>query len=176
MDYLLTNFGGPRNLGEVETFLTELLTDRDVIRTHLPQWIQNRIFQRVARKRAPKIQKDYQLIGGGSPIYSDTEKIARILGTKLQRPVFTFHRYLSSTHADSLKKIEASEAHEIRVLPLFPQFSYATTGSIARFLSKNLSLKTLHKLRWIKSYPSHPSFIASYQKKIHQLLVKENLL
>jgi protoheme ferro-lyase len=37
--YLIINFGGPRDLKEVEGFLKELLTDQEVIRTPFPSFI-----------------------------------------------------------------------------------------------------------------------------------------
>lgn len=175
IDYLLVNFGGPRHLGEIESFLKELLFDRDVIRTNLPSLFHRYLFRRIAKRRAEKIRPDYQRIGGKSPIYFDTENLAKILSQHLQRPLFTFHRYLPAMHIESLQKIEASSAAEIRVLPLFPQFSYATAGSIARFFSKHLKRRTVQKLRWIKSYPSHPAFIAAFQKRISFFLQEQGL-
>lgn len=173
--YLLVNFGGPRNLGEIRPFLTELLTDRDVIRSKLPNWAHNFLFTRVARKRALKIRDDYGLIGGKSPIYADTEEMAKLLAAKLSAPVIPFHRYLPATHAASLRQIEELEVEEIRVLPLFPQFSYATTGSIARFLSERLCCKTLNSLRWVHSYAGHPAFILSYQQRIRDFLEEREI-
>jgi ferrochelatase len=165
---LLVNFGGPRHLAEIEEFLRELLCDRDVIRTRFPTFLHNWLFSRIARKRALAIRHDYQLIGGRSPIFFDTEDLARELGA------LTFHRYLPATHEDSLRQIEASQAPEIRVLPLFPQFTYATTGSIARFFAKHLSRKTETKLRWIKSYPAHPAFVEAFQRKIREFLARSH--
>ncbi len=162
---LLVNFGGPRNLDEIRSFLTELLCDPDVIRTRFPKFFHNLLFTRIAKKRSQAIRVDYEEIGGKSPIYFDTEILAKILSDKLNRPVYTFHRYLPATHAESLKQIETQK--ELIVLPLFPQFSYSTTGSIARFLKK--------PLRWIKSYAAHPAFIAAYQKRIREFL-EQNLL
>ncbi|MBS0626075.1 MAG: ferrochelatase [Verrucomicrobia bacterium] len=175
LEYLLVNFGGPRSLSEVPHFLTELLQDRDLIRTKFPDFFHKWLFGRVARKRAKKIVHDYEKIGGRSPIYFDTEEIARKLSNLLESPVHTFHRYLPETHANSLRQIEASKAKEIRVIPLFPQFSYATTGSIARFLAQNLCCRTVNRLRWIKSYAGHPAFITSYQKRIADFLSEKNL-
>ena len=140
---LLVNFGGPRHLNEVPVFLQTLLRDRELIRTWFPTVIHNWIFDRVARKRAPKTQKDYALIGGRSPIYFDTEIIAQHLAQTLGCTVTTFHRYLPSTHGISLNQIANSSSEEILVLPLFPQFCYATTGSIARFFSDHLSVSQL---------------------------------
>lgn len=174
-DYLLVNFGGPRSHSEIAPFLTELLCDRDVIRTPLPSYLHNWIFSNIARKRAKKIRHDYDLIGGKSPIFFDTEELAARISEKFAKPILTFHRYLPDTHEESLSKITASNASTIRVLPLFPQFTYATTGSIARFFSKKLPSTTLEKLKWIRSYPTHLAFVSSYQKKIQNFLSLHNL-
>ncbi len=173
--YLIVNFGGPRSLSEIEPFLSALLTDRDVVRTNLPQVFNNYLFRRIAKKRAVKIADDYASIGGKSPIYEDTEYIAQELRKKFDSPVLTFHRYLPSTHAGSLAAIEAVKCDEIRVFPMFPQFTYATTGSIARFFQKKLSNAVLNKLKWVKSYPSHPAFLEVTRKAIDEFLKKHDL-
>lgn len=166
---LLANFGGPRHLDEIVPFLTALLCDRDVIRTRFPPFIHNWLFGRVARKRALKVRHDYEQIGGRSPIYFDTETLAQILTERLRMQVHTFHRYLPATHAESLKEFQT--AQEIKVLPLFPQFSYATTGSIARYFSHHLTAP----VRWIKSYADHPAFIAAYQRRISDFLDEQKI-
>lgn len=173
--YLIVNFGGPRSLSEIEPFLSALLTDRDVVRTNLPQVFNNYLFRRIAKKRAVKVAADYESIGGKSPIYADTEYVAEELRKKLNAPVLTFHRYLPPTHANSLAAIEALDAEEIRVFPMFPQFTYATTGSIARLFKNKLSKKTLDKLKWVKSYPSHSAFITVTQKAIREFLEAHRL-
>ncbi|MCH9626747.1 MAG: Ferrochelatase [Chlamydiales bacterium] len=173
--YLIVNFGGPRSLDEIEPFLSALLTDRDVVRTKLPRVLNHYLFRRVARKRSVKISQDYLSIGGSSPIYSDTEYVASQLRLKYKSPVLTFHRYLPATHADSLAALEALDYEEIRVFPMFPQFTYATTGSVARFFQDRLSEKTLNKLKWVKSYPSHPAFIQATQAAIREFLKERSL-
>lgn len=165
--YLIVNFGGPRNLEEIRPFLETLLCDRDVIRTSFPTFFHNWLFKKVAKKRALKVKEDYKKIGGRSPIYFDTEKLRELLQEKLQVPVYTFHRYLPATHPGSLEAI--SKEKELIVLPLFPQFSSATTGSIARFLSP------YPHLRWISSYASHPAFIGAYQRRIRDFLAEKGL-
>lgn len=170
---VLANFGGPRNLGEIELFLRTLLTDQEVVRTRFPSWLHNWIFSRAAKKRAPKIAEDYALIGGKSPIYEDTEKLAASLSQALGIPVLCFHRYLPPTHAVFLKEIEKFQ--NILVFPLFPQFSYATTGSIALWFSRNLPNKLTTRLRWIKSYAGHSAFIRCTQEGIREYLREKNL-
>ncbi|HEX2579598.1 MAG TPA: ferrochelatase [Rhabdochlamydiaceae bacterium] len=172
---VLVNFGGPRSLEEIPSFLTELLTDSDVIRTSFPRFFEKWFFKKRALKRAEIIAHDYKLIGGKSPIYQDTEMIAEELKALLNLPVITFHRYLKATHAETFKKIQESRAEEFIVFPLFPQFSYATTGSIARFFEKNVDEVAVAKMRWIRSYPTHLSYVAAMQSIIRDFLIKQKL-
>jgi ferrochelatase len=171
---LIVNFGGPRSLGELEPFLSELLTDQELIRTNLPSFLHNYLFKRIAKKRSRAILPDYESIGGKSPIYDITEELANTLKQRTGRPVITFHRYLPSTHLRSLQAIE-EHAH-ITVLPLFPQFSFATTGSIAALLASKLSCCRLRNIHWIKSYPAHPAFVYAWQEHIRSFLAMNQLL
>jgi protoporphyrin/coproporphyrin ferrochelatase len=168
--YLLVNFGGPRDLLEIRPFLKELLTDQEVIRTSYPPFFHKLLFSYVAKRRAKKIAPDYALIGGKSPIFEDTEAIAQSASAMLGRDVLTFHRYLPSTHHAFMQKMEGLEGDQIRVFPLFPQFSYATTGSIALWFKKNLSLKAQSKMSWVKSYAGHPSYIAAMEKCLRNFM------
>lgn len=166
---IIVNFGGPRSLEEIAPFLRTLLNDRDVIRGRLPNFLHRWLFTRVAHKRAKKIASDYEFIGGKSPIFEDTEAIAKEVGA------LTFHRYLPATHADSLDAIQKMTGEEIRLFPMFPQFSYATTGSIARFFSQNLPSDKVLKMRWIKSYAAHPAYIRCMQNTLGEFLETKKL-
>lgn len=172
---ILANFGGPRSLVEIEPFLIELLTDVDVIRTPLPRFFDRWFFTRVAKKRAPKIAKDYELIGGKSPIFEDTEEISRRLQAITSLDVIPFHRYLPATHAEFLNTITEHPADQWIVLPMYPQFSFSTTGSIARFFSERLSAPILQKMRWLRSYATHPRYIEVMQNCIRDFLSDKNL-
>ncbi|MFT5316793.1 MAG: ferrochelatase, partial [Chlamydiales bacterium] len=173
--YVIANFGGPRTLNEVQSFLTELLTDRDVVRTGMPQWLHNIMFKRVAKKRTPKVSEEYKVMGGKSPIYADTEYVAEQLKTHLSAPILTFHRYLPETHGKFIRDIQTNSYDEIIIFPMFPQFTYATTGSIARWFNKHLPSQIINKIRWIKSYPAHPAFTQSYVNCIRDFLRDESL-
>ncbi|MEL7431748.1 MAG: ferrochelatase [Chlamydiota bacterium] len=175
MRCLLVNFGGPRSLLEIPEFLIELLCDQEVLRTGLPRSWHKFVFTRIAKKRAKKVEEDYREIGGKSPIHEDTEELARQLAQDLDIKISTFHRYLPKTHAKSLETLEMASEEEITVLPLFPQFSYATTGSIAQFFVEHLTPATCDKLRWIRSYPDHKSFTLAYEQKIRTFLTSNNL-
>lgn len=181
--YLLVNFGGPRDLEEIEEFLIELLTDQEVIRSRLPGFLHTLLFTRIAKKRTHQIAPDYALIGGKSPIFEDTESVAASVGEKLCQKriagsgeILTFHRYLPRTHKPFIEKMESlHDVATIRVVPMFPQFSYATTGSIALWMSKNFSAATVKKLQWIRSYPTRPSFISAMVRCLREFLEEKHL-
>jgi len=166
---LLVNFGGPRSLDEVPAFLKELLTDGDVIRTPIPKFLQDILFRRIAKTRSKKIAEDYAEIGGKSPIYEDTEWIASAL-QKMGYETLTFHRYLPSTHCEFLQDARKFICEDTVVFPLFPQFSYATTGSIARWMQKHLCRRNSRKLRWVKSYSGHRAFIDCFVNLIRECM------
>ena len=170
---LLVNFGGPRSLAEIPSFLTALLLDRDVIRTAWPYFVHRLFFTRIANKRAKKIEPDYQLIGGKSPIFEDTEALALLIQKESTIETIPFHRYLSATHSQFVDRVK--ELQPTCVLPLFPQFSYATTGSIARWFSLHLPREIVAKIQWIKSYADHPAYVASMQQAIRDFLANEHL-
>lgn len=60
----MLNLGGPANINEVYPFLQRLFSDPEIIRLPAQQWTSAWI----AKRRTPKVQKQYEQIGGGSPI------------------------------------------------------------------------------------------------------------
>ncbi|KAF5012551.1 hypothetical protein F66182_15252, partial [Fusarium sp. NRRL 66182] len=62
---VLLNMGGPSKVSEVESFLSRLFADADLIPLGP---LQKYLGPLIARRRTPKIQKQYSDIGGGSPI------------------------------------------------------------------------------------------------------------
>ncbi len=168
--YIIANFGGPRNLNEVEEFLVALLTDDEVIRTSFPAWLQKRIFAWVAKRRAKRVVHDYAIIGGASPIFADTESMVHCLQERLNCPILAFHRYLPKTHGEFLRQLDALSPAEIDVFPLYPQFSYTTTGSSAKWIRQHVPQRLLEQLRWIRSYPNYAGYIEIFAQQIHKAL------
>ena len=61
---VMMNLGGPATLDEVEPFLLRLFADREIIQLPFQNWLGKFI----ATRRAPKVRKLYDAIGGGPPI------------------------------------------------------------------------------------------------------------
>ena len=167
---ILANFGGPRNLEEIESFLIELLCDQEVVRTPLPKWLHQRLFKAIAKKRVGKVQEDYKLIGGKSPIYEDTLKVAEKPKSKLPDEIIIFQRYLPSTHLEFINQVKNCQAEKIIVFPFFPQFSTSTSGSIAKWFNENLPQDVINKLFWLKSYPKELPFTDLFAKRIEDFI------
>jgi ferrochelatase len=169
---LLVNFGGPRIMREVRPFLRALLTDQDVLQTRFPAWLHRLVFSRIANRRACRICGEYRELGGGSPLFRDTEQIAAEMRDLFEGPVLTLHRYLPDTHSDLKEALVqlATKVDEVIVIPLFPQFSYTTTGSCARWLLHVMPKPLLNKFRWIKSYGTDSLFVTAWQERIRMKL------
>ena len=171
---ILVDFGGPRSIPEIVSFLTELLCDQDVVRTNLPPLFHRLLFRQVAKKRAKKISHDYDKIGGRSPIYENTELLRAELQKELEGDLLAFHRYLPQTHPQFLEQIVKYD--EIRLVPMFPQFTYATTGSCAKFFANRLPQEVVRKMRWVKSYPTNGSFIQAWVDLIRPYVDERSFL
>lgn len=78
---VLMNLGGPSTLEGVNDFLTRLFLDPDLI----PIPFQSRLAPIIAKRRTPKIQEQYDKIGGGSPILSWTEKQGKAMEILLDK-------------------------------------------------------------------------------------------
>ncbi len=172
---VLVSFGGPRSLHEIEPFLTALLCDKDVVLTPFPQKIHDFLFKRIAKKRARKVIGDYTQIGGKSPVFDSMTRLQEYLQNALGKPVFVFHRYLEQTHPQFISDVEAFKGKRLVIFPLFPQFSYATSGSAARFFDERLSARALQKFNWIPSYAINSHFIEAYQTAIEQVMKSHDL-
>ena len=96
--YIIANFGGPRNKDEIYPFLRDLLCDQDVIRTPFPKIIHRAIFSLIAYYRSFYKIREYDLIGGKSPIYEQTETLITQIKEHTNMEIFSFHRYNTNNH------------------------------------------------------------------------------
>lgn len=88
--YLLANFGGPRTSQEIVSFLQALLTDRDVTGGMIPSVLHRPLFSYIAKRRAPHVARQYAYLGGGSPIFQDTERLAQTSLKNCKLQLFLF--------------------------------------------------------------------------------------
>ena len=102
--------------------------------------------------------------------------MAEALREHLKAEVVTYHRYLPETHPGFLKKMQKLQGKQISVFPMFPQFSYATTGSIAKWFADKLPRSVVERMRWVKSYPTDLWYVKSFERCLREYLEEKGIL
>jgi len=165
---VLLNLGGPEKLEDVEPFLFNLFSDRQIIRLG-PAFLQKFIARRIARRRAPKSSESYRLIGGGSPIRRITDEQAKALELLLG-PGFmvrTGMRYWHPFADKAVQEMAAAGVDRIVALPLYPHYSVATTGSSFTDLQRRVNtISPSLSILEIRSWPAEPSYIDCLARRI----------
>ncbi len=82
---LLFNLGGPDTLADVEPFLVNLFSDRDIIELPFGPRVQPLFARVIAKLRGPAVRRNDASIGGGSPQLRLTREQARALEAHLNR-------------------------------------------------------------------------------------------
>jgi protoporphyrin/coproporphyrin ferrochelatase len=160
---ILLNLGGPEKPEDVEPFLYNLFSDRKIIRLG-PFFLQKPIAWMIARRRAPKSRKNYELIGGGSPLNSITASQGKALEAQLASSgSFTVDMAMRYWHpfADKvLQRFADKGIQKIIAMTLYPHYSKATTGSSIEDLHKVASgFKTPFDIADIAVWPDQAEYI-----------------
>jgi protoporphyrin/coproporphyrin ferrochelatase len=168
---VLLNIGGPDSLDSVQPFLENLFNDPDIFK--LP--FQKSLAIYISKKRAPKVMKQYEKIGGKSPIGKWTEKQRQMLESNLRKndqniDVFAAMRYWHPLTSETVAKIESGKYSKIILLPLYPHFSISTTGSSFNEWRRVYtgSVNTIY----IDSYFDNHFYIQAVNEKIDKTLLK----
>ncbi len=127
---MLFNLGSPDSLEAVRPFLFNLFNDPAIVRR--PQPLRRMLARLIAWRRAPETRRIYARLGGRSPLLEQTEAQARALERELADPairVFVAMRYWHPDTATALQQVVRFGPDKVVLLPLYPQFSSATTAS-----------------------------------------------
>lgn len=169
---VLLNLGGPDSLDAVEPFLFNLFSDRDIFK--LP--FQKTLAAFIAKKRSPKVIKEYELIGGKSPIGYWTELQRGMLENKLRNDdinadVLIAMRYWHPLTNEAVEKVGKSDYSKIMLLPLYPHFSVSTTGS--SFNEWNRYYKgDKAKIVYVNDYYNNTTYAKAINQRIDETLLK----
>jgi protoporphyrin/coproporphyrin ferrochelatase len=146
MNLTLINLGGPRTKEEIEEFLTDLFEDPYVFDLPIPEFFRIRLGRFIAKKRAPKVAHSYKSMnyGGGSPLYSETVKLADALSEKLNiKTNSKWNIKIAMTCGPpNIRKLETNDLIPTKdniLLPLFPHFSRSTTMSTAKIIEGKIN-------------------------------------
>ena len=166
---LLINLGTPDSPSYLDVFkyLREFLMDGRVI--DIPYifrfFLVTLIICPIRSFSSGKIYKKlWDLSGGVSPLLKNTEELTNKLNQKQEKyNVFYAMRYQKPSILQALTEIKKTNPSELTILPLFPHYASATSGSVFEDVSKKLSREwVIPSFKFISQYYDHPSFIDAW--------------
>lgn len=177
---VMLNMGGPPTLKDVHPFLHNLFTDKQLIQLPFPDILGPFI----AKMRAPKVEKRYAEIGGGSPILHWTrlqgESMEKILDeispSTAPHKHYVMFRYCRPLTEDCLDEMARDGVERAVAFSQYPHYSCTTSGSSLNHLWRTLKEKGMEKqFSWsiIDRWPTHKGYIESVAKKIHEGLTSK---
>jgi len=171
---LLVNLGtpdAPTKKG-LKTYLNQFLTDRRVIDLIWP--FRYALFQGIVVPiRSGRVAKLYDRLWmkEGSPLKVYGQRVAEGVQAELgdDYHVELAMRYQNPSIESALKRMREQHITELTVLPLFPQYASATTGSVFEEVMDIMRRRELLPgIRFIGSYYDNPEVIDIYCKNARQ--------
>ena len=168
----LLQLGGPSNMQAIEPFLRNLFAD--VLPG--PRWLRHAIAWGLAKRRAPSVAPLYKELGGGSPLLANTEAQAQALSRRLAalgiaNRVLIAMRFAPPRFAEALATARQEHASVPWIaLPLYPQYSFATTQSSLQELQAQLSAGERMQLQVIRDYPTDSLYLDAVAESIQETL------
>lgn len=170
---VLLNLGGPDSLDAVEPFLFNLFSDPDIIDFPFSFLFRKRLAKLISTKRAPRVIEQYKKIGGKSPLKDHTLKQAALveekLNEKLPARVFAAMRYWHPSTDEALDAVEREGIKKVILLPLYPQYSKATTTSSVEEWERRASARGANlDTQLIESYYDFQPYIDAFVERINE--------
>ena len=165
---VLANLGTPAApmAQAVSAYLDEFLTDPRVVQ--LPQWLWKPLLRKlILPRRSPVVAKKYASIwmDEGSPLAVHTQRLAQAVQALLPAwRVVHAMRYGAPSLVDVLRNAIADGVHDIRVLPLYPQYSTTTTASVADAIA-NVGANDA-RIAMLDDYHAHPAWVRAVADSI----------
>jgi len=172
---VLLNLGGPDSLDAVEPFLFNLFSDPDIIDFPGSFLFRKRLAKLISTRRAPMVRKQYEKIGGKSPLKEYTLKQAALLEERLNErfpaKVYAAMRYWKPSTEETLDEIAKEGITKVILLPLYPQYSKATTESSVKEWEKQLGLRgdSLRlETELVESYYDFPQYVEAFVDRVNE--------
>lgn len=168
--------GGPDSPAAVEPFLFNLFCDPDIIPLGpLGGLVRKPLARYISRTRAKKVSEHYNAIGGQSPIRLLTERQARkleaTLAPALDAKVFVAMRYWNPLTQEAVAGVLAERFDALILLPLYPQYSFATTlSSLKEWRRLYHPANPAPEVHLIERFYDHPLYIEAVVDRIELAL------
>jgi ferrochelatase len=169
---ILFNLGGPDKIENVEPFLFNLFNDPAIL--NLPTFLRYPLAKLISNRRAPVAKKIYEELGGASPILKLTKEQSDALEKKINQDqeideykCFIVMRCWHPRAEQVIKEVQFFNPEEVILMPLYPQYSAATSGSSIKEW-KDVCKKNQYKVKTstICCYPTDQNFVKTHTKEI----------
>tara|TARA_B110000438_G_scaffold274005_1_gene293869 strand:+ start:365 stop:1399 length:1035 start_codon:yes stop_codon:yes gene_type:complete len=182
---LLSNLGTPDapTKAAVKPYLRQFLSDTRVIEPPPPRWIWQIILNAVILNLRPKKSaKAYQTVwdthGEGSPLLSIAKKQKNAIASELEKNapgkfiVSLGMSYGNPSMGSALNELESQGCKNIIVLPLYPQYAGASTGSVFDAVAREfMTWRNVPDLRFISSYNKEDLYIEALANSVKEYQV-----
>src|SRR3984893_16053037 len=169
---ILFQLGGPDSQDTVEPFLYNLFRDPDIINFPGSFLARKPLAKLISTTRSKRVRQHYAEIGGGSPIRRLTMQQERALEAALRQHLsaraIVAMRYWHPNTEEAVASLLSAPFEELVLLPLYPHYSFATTGS---------SLKEWNRLyqanvpvHLINHFFDHPDYIGAIVERVNGVL------
>ena len=171
---LIINLGTPDSPSywSVFKYLREFLSDEKVLDINpvLRFLLVNFIICPFRSLSSSKIYKKVWHSEHGSPLLHNTKELTKVLSSKLPNVDIRYAmRYQSPSIKNVLDEMLLENPDELIILPLFPHYAAATTGSVYKEVSKCLGEKwVVPKVTFINQFYDNPLFIDAWIDKAKQ--------
>jgi ferrochelatase len=179
---LLSNLGTPDapTKAAVKPYLRQFLSDTRVIEPPPPRWIWQIILNAVILNLRPKKSaKAYKTVwdthGEGSPLLSIAKKQKNAIASELEKNapgkfiVSLGMSYGNPSMGSALNELESQGCKNIIVLPLYPQYAGASTGSVFDAVARELmNWRNVPDLRFISSYSKEDLYIEALANSVKE--------
>jgi protoporphyrin/coproporphyrin ferrochelatase len=173
---VMFQLGGPDSLEAVEPFLLNLFLDPDIIPMGPLGFLRRPMANLISSRRSVPVRGKYAEIGGRSPIGTLTERqrgaLVEVLSNEIDPVAVIAMRYWHPLTAEAVEALhKAGSLDEIVLLPLYPQFSYATTlSSLKEWRRVYGQPKDGPPERTISQFYDHPLYIQALAQRIGSVL------
>jgi ferrochelatase len=173
---VMFQLGGPDSLEAVEPFLLNLFLDPDIIPMGPLGFLRRPLAKLISSRRSIPVRGKYAEIGGRSPIGTLTERqrgaLVQALSNEIDPAAVIAMRYWHPLTAEAIEALrKAGPVDEIVLLPLYPQFSYATTlSSLKEWRRVYGRPKGGPPLRTVSQFYDHPLYIQALAQRIGSVL------
>ena len=176
---LIINLGTPNKPSYFSVFkyLRQFLMDGRVININpiLRFLLVNFVICPLRSFSSTKIYKKVWNEDTGSPLLFNTKKLSEKLKLKLpEYDVDYAMRYQNPSIEDVLKKMLLKNPDEIIILPLFPHYAAATTGSVYEEVSRIISKQwVVPKVKFINQFYDNDKFLDAWIEKANEFNIEE---